>query len=126
MSKNEYSKGLDELQLELAGWRTRKSKAGRVPERFWSAACQLAAQSSIESVAVATGLSIKGLRKRASRSTSVSSPGASAFVELLLPHRRADLSCTIKVESAAGARMQCEVGNLDAAGLATVLREFSR
>ena len=126
MSKNEYSKGLDELQVELAGWRARKSKAGRVPERFWSTACQLAAQSSIESVAVATGLSVAGLRKRASRSTLVSSPEMSTFVEFVLPQGRAELSCTIKVESAAGARMQCEVGNLDAADLVTVLREFSR
>jgi hypothetical protein len=71
------------------------------------------AHSSIEKVATATGLSVEGLKKRSNGPRHT----APTFVELLLPSA-SSVQCVIKVESATGARMQCEVGNLDPAGLA--------
>jgi hypothetical protein len=122
MSEQQYEAAVRRLRNEVAVWRGGQTRrGGRLPERFWNSATALVAHSSIEKVATATGLSVEGLKKRSSgtgRSTA-------AFVELLLPPA-SNVHCIIKVESTAGARMQCEVGNLDPAGLAAVIREFTR
>lgn len=125
MSKEQYETAVRRLRDELTTWRDGKSRrGGRLPERFWSSATALVAHSSVEKVATATGLSAEGLKKR-----SVACAGAAecapAFVELLL-QAPSNMQCVIKVESATGARMQCELGSLDAAGLAAVIREFAR
>jgi hypothetical protein len=122
MSKEQYEAAVERLKNEVAVWRGGQSRpGGRLPERFWSSATALVAHSSIEKVATATGLSAEGLKKR----STGTGPAAPSFVELLLPPA-SSVQCIIKVESATGARMQCEIGNLDASGLATVIREFTR
>ena len=125
MSREEYKMAVQRLSHELAAYREGQNRrGGRLPERFWNSASALVAHSSIEKVARATGLPVEGLKKRTiSRVGGGQSP---AFVELLLPPAASNLQCVIKVESATGARMQCEVGSLDAAGLAAVIREFAR
>ncbi len=125
MSREQYEMAARKLRDEVATWREGQSRrGGRLPERFWSSATALVAHSNIEKVAKATGLSAEGLKKRSVASVSTVQPAAS-FVELLM-QPPSNMQCVIKVESATGARMQCEVGSLDAAGLANVLREFVR
>lgn len=122
MSKKQYEAAVRRLSKEVAAWREgRSGRGGRLPERFWSSAAALVTHSSIDEVAAATGLSAEGLKKRATESR-LTPP---TFVELLLPPA-SSVQCVIKVESAGGARMQCEVGNLDTAGLAAIIREFAR
>lgn len=122
MSKEHYEAAVRKLSKEVAAWREGQSRrGGRVPERFWSSAAALVAHSSVEKVATATGLSAEGLKKRSTES-GLTAPN---FVEFLLPSA-SSVQCVIKVESATGARMQCEVGNLDPASLASVIREFVR
>lgn len=122
MSTEQYEAAVRRLSKEVAAWREGRSRrGGRLPERFWSSAAALVAHSSIEKVATATGLSAEGLKKRSAES-GLTTP---TFVELLSP-AASSVQCVIKVESATGARMQCEVGNLDTAGLAAVIREFAR
>jgi hypothetical protein len=122
MSEQQYEAAVGRLRNEVAGWREGQSRrGGRLPERFWTSAAALVAYSSVEKVATATGLSVEGLKKR---SAGAGQP-TPAFIELLLPPANS-VQCVIKVESNAGARMQCEVGNLDPAGLAAVIREFAR
>lgn len=125
MSGEEYKLAVQRLSHELTAYRAGQTRrSGRLPERFWNSATVLVEHSSIEKVAEATGLSAEGLKKRsATRAGGVQSP---SFVELLLPPTANNVQCVIKVESASGARMQCEVGSLDAAGLAAVIREFAR
>ncbi len=48
-----------------------------------------------------------------------------AFIELRL-QPASSLQYIIKVESTTGARMQCEIGNLDPTSLAPFIREFAR
>lgn len=122
MSEEQYEAAIQRLSNEVAAWRNRQTRrGGRLPKRFWNSAAALVAHSSVEKVATATGLSAEGLKKRSTES-GLTTP---TFVELLLPTASC-MQCVIKVESATGARMQCEVGNLDPAGLATVIREFAR
>lgn len=124
MSREQYEAAIQSLKNEMDTWRQGQSRpSGRFPERFWSSAAALVQHSSIEKVAAATGMSADGLKKRVFAATTRSRPAS--FVELLLPSAN-KMECVIKVETSTGARMQCEVGNLDAAGLAAVIREFAR
>ncbi len=121
MSDEQYESGLRKLQAELAAWRQgRRGPGGRLPERFWNSAMTLVEYSSAETVAAATGLSAQRLRDRG----AVGPSPAPSFVEFLLPST--GKRCTIKVEAASGARMQCEIDGLDTIGLATIIKEFAR
>lgn len=122
------------LLEELNQWRKGKQKGGRVPERFWERAVPLAQQLGATNVCRELRLSTEQLEKRLQ--PDATKPGPAAFVEMLsfvgptplkAPHEdRVCKGCTIKVEAASGARMQVEVAQVEAAGLATILKEFAR
>ena len=135
--KSVHEQELRALSLELGRWRKGcQSPGGRIPERFWVRAVALARLTSIEQVCGSLRLSASGLEKRLGtkgKSGSNQRRKGPTFVELLVesptafsPAESASGStCVIKVEAVSGARMQVEVTNLGASGLATVLREFS-
>ena len=122
---------IESLRREIDHWRAGKRKAGgRVPERFWKAAVELASAVGPERVCRELGLSEAQLRKRF-RPQAALKPMMPTFVEMLMESpiqkdRDSQLcsGCTIKVEAVSGARMLVEVAELKASGLATLLREF--
>ena len=127
------TKKIRSLQREMTAWRKSKRTAGgRIPERFWRGAIELAKALSPEWVCRELMLPEPQLRKRLGPA-KLAQVEAPAFVEILVgPSRKDALSqpqsctdCVIKVEAASGARMQVEVGKLAPSGLATILREFA-
>ncbi|MFA5508093.1 MAG: hypothetical protein WC314_26555 [Vulcanimicrobiota bacterium] len=132
-----YEKQMEALSLELEQWRSvRQRPGGRLPERFWSRAAELAREVGPEQVCSKLHLSAAGLTKRlglCGSTAAVPVRKEPTFVELLVGTPTAGSlteapcgNCTIKIEAVSGARMQVDVSNLAPSGLATILREFSR
>ena len=127
---------MEALSLELQQWRgARHYRGGRLPERFWSQAVQLARLVGPEQVCSRLQLPAAGLEKRLGLcdSPAVAVRNDPAFIELLVGRPTAGSlaeasceACTIKVEAVSGARMQVDIVNLAPSGLATILREFCR
>jgi hypothetical protein len=115
----------DKLRQELESWR--KTGHGRVPERLWSAAVELARVVGVSRVARVLRLDYYGLKKRVQRpleSTLAQKRQAPSFVEVAFPSVRAVAQCTLKLEDPSGARLTVElpasnVGEL--AGIAKAL-----
>lgn len=125
------TKKMRSLRREMTAWRkTKKTAGGRIPERFWRPAVELARIVGPKKVCQELGLREPQLHKRL-HPTRVEPAKVPTFVEMLVAPSRGGVEaqpcsgCIIKVEAVSGARMQVEVGELEPSGLATILREFA-
>ena len=133
---------LQEIRRPLECWRSLEGVPNRIPEEVWEKATDLAARHGVGLVAAGLHLNhsklkrkVEALRSAGTRAKSkVVAPAKlatiePAFVELFgtpdTPVVTSQSSCVLQVESPRGARLRMEVGGLDAAGLALLLKEFA-
>lgn len=119
-----YELGLERLAAELDEWRSGQDRRRRIPEPFWSKACELANELGVSKVSTTLRISYDGLKRRMSVCPGANVAEGPTFLEWVIAPQATH--CLFKVESPDGGRMQVEVSSLAPSGLVEVLRGFVR
>lgn len=136
-NRDQLERELKRLREPLEKWRMNEQTGRRrIPEKIWDRAAELAAQYGIAAVSGPLRLGHATLKgrvqaRRQAGEAMVPVSGdlrvAPTFVELFgtAPNQPTLAPCILQIESHRGSRVRVEVGGLDAAGLAILLREFA-
>jgi hypothetical protein len=123
----ETKERLEALRAGLESWRRTRDR-GRIPERFWREAVDLAGRSSVAEVARVLALDPIGLERRRADShrparADLPAPArraTPAFVELEWSRATARVGAEIELEDGRGARLCVHVTAGDPSDIATI------
>ena len=114
---------LASLERRFAGWRRRRSKGERIPNRLWKAATKLALEFGLNRTAKLLKIDYYHLKKRLDRN-SVSSGTKSPFVELPPVPFRLPIECMIEFDDGMGASMRVHLKGAETPDLLALGQSF--
>lgn len=116
---------LESLRNRLDDWR-RKRTSGRIPERFWQSAANLARTHGVGRVCQSLRLDFYGLKRRLrSNADNANAPAAPPdFMEIDLAAMQQTSACTVRLEDGAGKRLVVEMANPSVSDLVQVARSL--
>jgi hypothetical protein len=104
MDKKQLSVTIESVRDQFAEWRA-QGRRGRIPERLWMAAVEVAQRQGVHAVSRALRLNYSALRRRV-ESAGGGRTEASAFVELTDMLAAESVGCVVEIEKGNGTRMR--------------------
>ena len=116
---------IEQLQRQLAEFRSAQPHRTKLPETLWQAAVELARQHGVYSVAHPLRLDYVGLKKRLDGVRGSEKKAAKpAFVELIANHPATMAECVIEFESRIGSKLRIQWKGSAAPDWASLLRAW--
>jgi hypothetical protein len=121
--RDELPNDLAQGRSQFLAWRGRRHAGGRIPQRLWDLAVQLAHTHGLRRTASTLGLDYYSLKKRADETADRPPSSGPTFVELPAPIL-AGKQALFELHIAAGATRRLQLLGYDAADVAALARSF--
>jgi hypothetical protein len=117
---------LEQIKKRLDAWRKTRKRRGRIPDRLWKSAAEVAEHYGLNKTAKALHLDYNALKKRL-KTMPDGNESSPAFIELISPPASSSTSeCLIELEAPHGEKMRIHLKGTALPDLAAMGNMFWR